>query len=237
MAPEIMFDLLDYPPFTGFPREGIRFFKQLKKNNNREWFNRHKPDYEQFVKVPMQSLIAALQPGFESFAPEFDLNPKHSIFRIYRDVRFSSDKSPYKTHAAAHFVIPGRPKGLEGSGYYLHIEPGEVFMGAGIYIPSSDQLKKIRRGIVDRSAEFLAVISDRGFRKRFGPLTGEVLKRVPKGFESDNPMAEYLKLKQFFVGSTFDDPVCGNEQFIKLCLETYRAAAPLVEFLNTTLGA
>jgi uncharacterized protein (TIGR02453 family) len=236
MAQYSMFDILDYPPFTGFPKEGLRFFQQLKKNNNREWFTRHKADYERFVKVPMQSLVASLQPEFDAFAPEFDLNPKHAIFRIYRDVRFSKDKSPYKTHSAAHFVIPGKPKGLEGSGYYLHIEPGEVFIGAGIYIPSSDQLKRIRKGIVEKSSAFLSIIDNKPFRKRFGPLKGEVLRRIPKGFDPDHPMGKYLKLKQFFVGSTFDDSVCGNERFVKLCLQTYRATAPFVDFLNETLG-
>ena len=90
-------DMEFYPPFDGFPREGIEFMKRLKRNNNRPWFEKHKEDYESFVKLPMQSLIAALHPHFERFAPEFDINPRRSMFRIYRDVRFSKDKTPYKT--------------------------------------------------------------------------------------------------------------------------------------------
>jgi uncharacterized protein (TIGR02453 family) len=129
-----------YPPFEGFPKECVGFLKQLKRNNNREWFEKHKEEYERNVKAPMLSFIAALQPHFARFAPEFDLNPKRSIFRIYRDVRFSSDKTPYKTHVAAHFVLRGMPKGFIGSGYYIQFEPGEFFVGGGIYLPDGNQL-------------------------------------------------------------------------------------------------
>src|SRR4030065_223003 len=112
-------DLDLYPPFEGFPQEGIKFFKELERNNNREWFEKHKDDFESYAKIPMQSYITALQTYFTRFAHEFDLNPKRSIFRIYRDIRFSHDKTPYKTHIAAHFVLRGKPKGFVGSGYYL----------------------------------------------------------------------------------------------------------------------
>jgi len=154
-------DLEFFPPFDGFPREGIGFLKRLKRNNNRPWFEKHKQEYESSIKLPMQSLIASLHPHFQRFAPEFDINPKRSLFRIYRDVRFSKDKTPYKTHAAAHFVLRGKPKGVEGSGYYLHIEPGEVFIGGGIYMPDNDQLKKIRSAIADHSGQFLSIVRTR----------------------------------------------------------------------------
>jgi uncharacterized protein (TIGR02453 family) len=97
-----------YPPFEGFPREGVAFLRRLKRNNRREWFQSRREEYEEFVRLPMQALIASLQPHFRAFAPEFDVNPKHSMFRIYRDVRFSKDKAPYKTHVAAHFVLRGK---------------------------------------------------------------------------------------------------------------------------------
>ncbi|MGB2870076.1 MAG: TIGR02453 family protein, partial [Bacteroidota bacterium] len=103
------FDIDVYPPFEGFPKEGIAFFKKLKRNNSREWFEKHKGEYEEQVKLPMQCLVAALRPHFARFAPEYELNPKRAIFRIYRDVRFSKDKTPYKTHVAAHFVLRGKP--------------------------------------------------------------------------------------------------------------------------------
>lgn len=222
----------DHPPFSGFPPEALRFFRRLKKNNNREWFLVHKGEFEDFVKTPMQALVSALQPGFQSFAPEFDLNPAKAIFRIHRDVRFSKDKSPYKTNIAAHFVIPGNKKGVEGSGYYLQIAPGDVFLGGGIYIPDSDQLKNIRRALSTRRKEFLRIINNTAFRNQFGTLEGNRLQRIPTGYRADDPLAEFLKLKQFFVGVQFKDDECEDERFINRCLKVCKIAAPFVDFLN-----
>ena len=229
-------DLDFYPPFDGFPREGIDFMKRLKRNNNRPWFEKHKEEYEASVKLPMQSLIAALRPHFDQFAPEFDINPKRSLFRIYRDVRFSKDKSPYKTHVAAHFVLRGKPKGVEGSGYYLHIEPGEVFLGGGIYMPDNDQLKKIRRAIADQPDLFLSIIQDQRFKKCFGKLEGDKLQRVPKGYEPDHPMAEWLKYKQFFVGVEWVESKCQKVKFVSQIAAVFEAASPLVRFLNEAMS-
>ena len=229
-------DLEFYPPFEGFPREGIEYLKKLKRNNNRPWFEKHKQDYETLVKLPMQSLIAALHPHFERFAPEFDVSPKRSIFRIYRDVRFSKDKTPYKTHVAAHIVLRGKPKGVEGSGYYLHIEPGEVFLGGGIYMPDGDQLKKIRRAIAGRPDQFLSTLRQPKFKKFFGKLEGERLQRVPQGYEPDHAMAEWLKYKQFFVGTELPETKCLKEIFVSDVAEVLEAATPLVRFLNEAMN-
>jgi uncharacterized protein (TIGR02453 family) len=229
-------DLEVFPPFVGFPEDGIDFMKRLKRNNNRPWFEKHKEEYESFVKLPMQSLIVALQPHFEKFAPEFDLNPKRSLFRIYRDVRFSKDKTPYKTHAAAHFVLRGKPKGIEGSGYYLHIEPGEVFLGGGIYMPDGDQLKKIRRAIADHPDQFLAIVQKTTFKKKFGKLEGEKLQRVPQGYDADHAMAEWLKYKQFFVGVEWSESKCLRRGFVDEVAGVFETAAPLVRFLNEAMS-
>jgi len=229
-------DLEFFPPFDGFPREGIGFLKRLKRNNNRPWFEKHKQEYESSIKLPMQSLIASLHPHFQRFAPEFDINPKRSLFRIYRDVRFSKDKTPYKTHAAAHFVLRGKPKGVEGSGYYLHIEPGEVFIGGGIYMPDNDQLKKIRSAIADHSDQFLSIVRLPKFKKIFGKLEGEKLQRVPKGYDPDHPMAEWLKHKQFFVWIEWPESKCLKDKFVAEVAEVYKAATPLVRFLNEAMA-
>jgi uncharacterized protein (TIGR02453 family) len=221
-----------YPPFEGFPKEGIEFLKRLKRNNHREWFEKHKADFESFVKLPMQSLIAALHPHFERFAPEFDINPKRSIFRIYRDVRFSKDKTPYKTHVAAHFVLRGKPKGVEGSGFYLHVEPGEVFLGGGLYMPDGDQLKKIRRAISGQPERFLSILHEKKFKKTFGALEGEKLQRVPQGYEPDHAMADWLKYKQFFVGVQWAESRCLKERFVSEVASVFETATPLVRFLN-----
>jgi uncharacterized protein (TIGR02453 family) len=236
-AKEIPLSDLDvYPPFDGFPRGGIDFMKRLKRNNNRPWFEKHKAEYEALVKLPMQSLIAALQPHFEVFAPEFDIHPKKSLFRIYRDVRFSKDKTPYKTHVAAHFVLRGKPKGVEGSGYYLHIEPGEVFLGGGIYMPDGDQLKKIRKAIAGQPDRLLSILEEKQFKKTFKRLQGETLQRVPQGYEPDHPMAEWLKYKQFFVWVEWGEAKSLRKKFVTDIVEVFDAATPLVRFLNEAMG-
>jgi uncharacterized protein (TIGR02453 family) len=233
ITPEI--DL--YPPFEGFPRKGLAFLRSLKRNNNRLWFEKHKADYEQYVKLPMLSLISDLQGPFRAFAPEYDLSPKRSIFRIYRDVRFSKDKQPYKTNVAAHFVLRGKPKGVSGSGYYLHIEPGEVYLGAGIYMPESDQLKKIRRAIADNADTFLAIVSNREFKRMFGTLEGEKLVRVPSGYPPEHPMADHLRYKNFFVGISWPESKCLSARFARDAVKVFERATPLVAFLNHAMGA
>jgi len=232
MTPKATIDLEMYPPFEGFPKEALRFLKNLKRNNNRTWFESHKHEYEELLKLPMQSFIFSLQPHFSAFAPEFELSPKRSIFRIYRDIRFSNDKTPYKTHIAAHFVLRGKEKGFVGSGYYFHIEPGEVFIGGGIYMPDADQLKGIRKAISQRSEEFLSILNDRKFRKRFGKLEGDKLQRIPKGYDESDPMAEWLKLKQFFVGLSLPESSCFKASLVETVAGISKDAAPLVKFLN-----
>ncbi len=221
-----------YPPFEGFSKAGIGFLRQLKRNNNRTWFELHKHEYEVHLKLPLQSFIFALQPYFASFAPEFDVSPKRSTFRIYRDIRFSKDKSPYKTHIAAHFVLRGKEKGFVGSGYYFHIEPGEVFAGGGIYMPDAEQLKGIRKALATRSDEFLAIVNDARFKKRFGKIEGDKLQRIPKGYDESHPMAEWLKLKQFFVGKSLAESVCYKASLVGTIASLYEEANPLVKFLN-----
>jgi uncharacterized protein (TIGR02453 family) len=232
MRPKASLDLEMYPPFKGFPKEGLQFLKKLKRNNNRTWFESHKHEYEEYLKLPMQSFIFSLQPHFQSFAPEYDLSPKRSIFRIYRDIRFSNDKTPYKTHIAAHFVLRGKERGFVGSGYYFHIEPGEVFIGGGIYMPESDQLKGIRKAIVQHPEEFLSVLNDRKFKKQFGELEGNKLQRIPKGYDETHPMAEWLKLKQFFVGKSLAESSCYKASLVETIAAVCKDAAPLVKFLN-----
>ncbi len=207
------FDELHYPPFEGFPKESVGFLKKLKRNNNRDWFNAHKDEYERSIKFPMQSFIASMQPLFADFAPEFDVHPKRSMFRIYRDTRFSKDKTPYKTHMAAHFVLRGKPKGFEGSGYYLHIAPGEVFIGGGIYLPDNNQLKMIRRSLAEHSKEFLRIINKPSFKKMFPAISGQKLSRPPKGFAPNHPMIEWLKMKQFFTGIEMKEEICYRKDF------------------------
>jgi uncharacterized protein (TIGR02453 family) len=234
MKRQPLLDIEIFPPFTGFPKEGISFLKQLKKNNNREWFTKHKSEYEDFVKLPIQSLITSLKAPMAKLAPEIDVNPKRSMFRIYRDIRFSKNKQPYKTHAAAVFHLKGHWE--DSAGYYVHIEPGNVYVGGGIYMPSSDQLKRIRHAIADNPKEFLAIVSDETFHKRFKTLEGEKLQRIPLGFPKDHMMAEWLKYKSFYTGVEWKEDVCYAPKFLDKIIQVYKDLLPLIRFLNKALG-
>ncbi len=228
-------DFEPYPPFTGFPLEGLRFLQRLKRNNRKEWFEKHKEEYDQLVKLPIQSLIVALQPYLREFAPRFEVDPKRSLFRIHRDVRFSSDKRPYKTHIAAHFVLRGKQKGTSGLGYYLHFEPGEGYIGGGLYMPDSEQLKKIRLAIAQRSKEFLTIVENDEFRSRFLPLEGEKLKKIPRGFEEYVLVAQWLKLKQFYAGEVLTTKEMISNDIVDRIVKSYRLVSPWVHFLADAL--
>ena len=224
-----------FPPFQGFPKRGITFLGQLKKNNNRTWFAEHKSEYEDFVKLPMQSLISALRLPMTKVAPEIDVNPKHGMFRIYRDTRFSKNKLPYKTHVAAIFHVRGN-HWEESAGYYVHIEPGGVYVGGGVYRPDGIQLKKLRQAIADRPKEFLSIVSDDTFARKFKTLEGEKLQRVPAGFPKDHMMAEWLKYKSFYTGVEWAEKECYTEKFVDKVIRLYRDLLPLVRFLNAALN-
>jgi len=226
-------DIESYPPFEGFPKEAIRFFKQLKKNNNRDWFNAHKAEYEDFVKLPMQSMIASLQPLMANLAPEIEVHPRRSMFRIYRDIRFSKNKLPYKTHLAAVFHRKGHWE--QSAGYYVHIEPGGVYVGGGVYMPDSQQLKKIRAAIAERSDEFLSIVDDRTFKKKFKVLQGDKLLRNPVGVSTDHPMIEWLKYKQFYTGVEWNEAESYSPKFVDKVLVIYKDLLPLIRFLNKAL--
>jgi uncharacterized protein (TIGR02453 family) len=232
-GPEMELEI--FPPFGGFSKKCFSFFRQLKRNNSRKWFEEHRKAFEENVRFPMCSFVASLQPHFGRFAPEFDLNPKRSIFRIYRDIRFSPDKTPYKTHIAAHFVLKGKPKGFLGSGYYVEIAPGESYTGGGIYIPDSGQLNKIRKAISENGKEFLDIVENKKFKRLFSPFEWSSLKRMPTGYTEDNPMAEWLKYKQFFVGVSWHEHECYRKNFVDNAADIFEALTPLVRFINGSL--
>jgi uncharacterized protein (TIGR02453 family) len=217
--------------FSTFPKEGLEFLRDLKRNNNREWFQEHKGIYEECVKRPMAELISALAVDFQDFAPELAASPKASAYRIYRDTRFSKDKTPYKTHVAA--VFPHARLGKhEGAGLYLHIAPSELLIGGGLYMPQPEDLNAVRQKIAGDAASFLKIVGSRQFRKLFGTVGGERLSRVPRGFPADHSAAGYLKHKQLLVGRTFPATIAVKPGFYRLIVETFRAMLPFVRFLN-----
>src|SRR3989338_1021464 len=185
--------------FRGFPPAALSFLSDLRKHNDRRWFQAHRDTYEQCVKAPMVEMILRIGEAFARFAPEMVADPKISLYRIYRDTRFSPDKSPYKTQVAAVLPVRGLPKN-SGPGLYFHISPEEVLIGGGIYMPEPELLRAVRQQIAAHPKKFLAIVEGREFRKAFGELEGEQLKTVPKGFSPDHAAARYLRYKQFLFG-------------------------------------
>jgi uncharacterized protein (TIGR02453 family) len=222
--------------FPGFPAVGLTFLRDLKANNNREWFTPRKMVYEQTVKRPMTELVLALAEEFRTFAPDVIADPAKCIYRIYRDVRFSNDKSPYKTHVAASFYPRGIPKHA-GAGYYVHIAPEEVLIGGGVYMPGSQELFAIRQKIAAKPEAIRVIVADRNFKKLFGELEGEKLKRVPKGFAPDDPAADLLVHKQFLASVTLPAEAATEKKFFTELVKYFKAISLLIDFLNEPLAA
>jgi len=217
-----------------FPAETLRFLRALKRNNRREWFNAHRDDYEMYVRQPMTAIVERLAVDLRAFAPELVASPKISMYRIYRDTRFSENKTPYKTHIAAVFPTRGLAK-HEGAGAYFHISPDEVWIGGGMYMPQPPQLVAVREHIAGHVKQLRAIVESPGFRKHVGALQGDKLTRVPRGFAKDHPAAEYLKFKHFIAGADLPPALATSPAFYKTVLTVFRQITPLARFLNTPL--
>ena len=217
--------------FSGFPPEGIRFLRDLKKNNRREWFQPRKEIFESSVKAPMLELVAALNNELVKFAPDHVTDPPKALYRIYRDTRFSPDKTPYKTHVAANFPRRGGERHA-AAGFYFHIAPGEVLVAVGVYAPDPEGLLAIRTHLAEHHAEFRGILKDKGVRKLLGELQGEQLSRAPKGFDPAHPAADLLRYKQWMLWTTFDPKIAATPKLLAELVSRFRAGAPLCEFLN-----
>lgn len=211
----------------------FNFLKLIEKNNNREWFNENKNlfleaqlDFQDFV----EQLITDMGKFDESI---LKLDPKKSLLRIYRDTRFSKDKTPYKTYFGASL---GMGKMNSKSGFYLHIESGKSFLGSGIYLPDGPILKEIRKEISLFKDDFIKTIEDKDFKKYYGELDPEhKLKNVPQGFEKDDPMAEFLKLKSFIGVHNMTNKDLMDQNAVKNVSKIFEAAKPLNDFLDTPI--
>jgi uncharacterized protein (TIGR02453 family) len=222
------------PTFPGFPPEALQFLRDLKLNNHREWFQPRKQVYEEKVRGPMLELVAALGDEIAEFAPEMVTEPTKAVYRIYRDVRFSPDKSPYKTHIAAVFS----PRGLEkhaGAGMYFHISVDEVLVGGGIYAPGPSELLAVRRHLAQQASKLSAILRERQFRSLFKEMTGEKLKRVPKGFPQDHPEGDLLVYKQYLAGTLLPPEIVTTPKLFRELLKHFRAITPFLRFLNEPL--
>ncbi len=214
-------------------KQTIDFLKKLEKNNSKEWFDKNRNEYET-AKADFEKLVEAVHKKLVKLEPAMDgQKAKDSIFRIFRDVRFSKDKTPYKTHFSAYFSRAGRK--APDAGYYLHIQPGKSFMAGGIWMPEGALLKAIRQEIDYNYDEFKKILEKAAFKKHFKQLEGERLKSLPQGYTNDNPAIEYLKMKSFMVSVSVADKEITSEQFVPLLFDYAGLMKPLVEFLNRGL--
>ena len=225
------------PGTKHFDRELFNFLKELKQNNTREWFQANKERYKSVVQEPLLRFISDIADPLHAISPEFVADPRPSggsMFRIYRDVRFSKDKSPYKTHAAAQFRHrAGRD--AHAPGFYLHLEPGNVFVGAGSWHPGGEALQDIRTAIAENPKRWQSILSNADFSKHHA-LVGESLKRPPRGFDAGHPMIEDLRRKDFISVENFSQTKACSAGFIDTVAESFRVAAPLVKFLTEAVG-
>src|SRR5258706_8585651 len=219
-----------------FTADTLKFLRALKRNNRREWFNAHRDDYEAHVRQPMTAIVERLAHDFRAFAPELGASPKQSMYRIYRDTRFSENKAPYKTHVAAVFPPRGLPK-HEGAGVYFHVSPDAVWIGGGMYAPQTPQLHAVREHIAANHRRLRSIIESSGFRRQIGKLEGERLQRVPRGFPKDHDAAELLKYRQFLAGRELPASVATSPKFYGTLLTVFRQVVPLTRFLNEPLLA
>jgi uncharacterized protein (TIGR02453 family) len=218
-----------------FPPDTLKFLRRLKRNNDREWFRSRKDEYEQYVRGPMIAVIEQLAKDLPAIAPELVASPKASLYRIYRDTRFSDDKTPLKTNAAAVFPWKGLAR-HEGAGLYFEVAPGWLWIGGGMYAPPPPHLVKVREHIVSTWPEIRKITKGKAFVRRVDALEGDRLSRVPRGFPADHPAAEYLKRRQFLAAREFPPELATSDDFYPTLLGTFAAIVPLVRFLNAPLS-
>src|SRR5579862_6545187 len=220
--------------FPGFPEEGMKFLRSLKRNNDREWFQPRKHIYDQQVKAPMQELVLAVTREMMRFAPDYVVEPGKAIYRVYRDTRFSKDKTPYKTHIAAIFPRRGMAKHA-GGGLYFSVSAKEIEVAGGVYMPGPDQLLAIRTHLAENHEEFRKIIRARKLRTLLGEMRGEQLSRVPKGFPGDHPAADLLRHKQWLVYAMLDAKLASTPKLLPELRQRFEAMVPFLEFLNRPL--
>ncbi len=213
-----------------FDAETFAFLRELKRHNDREWFAKNKERYEESLKEPFLQFISDVGPELRKLSRNLVADPRPvggSLFRIYRDVRFSKDKSPYKTHAGAHFPLGA---GVHGPGYYLHVEPGECFVAGGMWMPEPAALQRIRERIVERPSDWRKV------RGTLNP-SEDALKRPPRGFDAGHPMIEDIKRKSFTASVPLTDAQMQRSDLPKVFVRSCEKISPLMRFLAAAVGA
>ncbi|MBK6991631.1 MAG: DUF2461 domain-containing protein [Chitinophagaceae bacterium] len=217
----------------------FKFLKDLKKNNNKPWFDKNRKVYEAAKADFISFIQAVIDQHGKKDASIKNLLAKDCLFRINRDVRFAKDKSPYKTNMGASINKGGR-KAENSAGYYFHLEPGGVFTGGGIWMPMPDELKKVRQEIDYNFTDFKKIIAAKKFKTVYGELSSNPeykLSRVPKGYDPENPAAEFLKLKSYIAMIKISDADLTSKDLVKKTVAAFEALQPLIEFINEALRA
>ncbi|MBV8629359.1 MAG: DUF2461 domain-containing protein [Silvibacterium sp.] len=222
-----------------FNQKALDFLRQLKRNNRREWFEARREVYESELKAPMLALIEKVTQGMLDYAPAHVRPAQKSMLRIYRDTRFSADKTPYKTHMAAWWAHQSAAK-TSGSGYYLHVSPTEVTVAAGVYMPPKEQLLAIRQHLVEHHEEFRRLIETKNLRAKKLPAKMELhdpqaLSRPPKGFAAEHPAIEWIKWRQWGVYATLPAETALKPDLAKMVEGYFRLSQPLVDYLSKPL--
>ncbi len=229
--------------FTGFRPAGLTFLRSLARHNEREWFERNRATYEIELRTPLAALAEEIDVRLATLAPEIIGDPKRSLFRIHRDVRFSNDKSPYKTHVACwfHHVDAGRGVGTQtphgGAGFYFHLEAARASLGGGIWMPPRPTLQKIRGAIDDDPRPLAKLLADPAVRRRFGGLAEEnMLTRMPRGYADTHPAATLLRHQSYTLGRELSQADLFSPKLPDVLVRDYARLLPLVRWINTALG-
>jgi uncharacterized protein (TIGR02453 family) len=216
--------------------EALTFLRNLAKHNDREWFTPRKPEFEALLKEPMLAIVRRITDAMLAFAPNHVRPAEKSLFRIYRDTRFSSDKRPYKTHIAAWWSHQGLQK-TSGAGYYFHVSAKEVIIAAGAYMPEKDQLAAIRHWLLDHHREFRKLLQRPSVRSIFREFEGNTLTRAPKGFPIDHPALDLIRCRQWGLAATHPAKTALDPGFAATVIRHFKLAAPIVDALNTPIAA
>jgi len=218
--------------FDGFPRGALPFLKQLARNNNRVWFNANKTRYEELIRHPALCFIADMGPELARLSPHFEALARKvggSLMRVYRDTRFANDKTPFKTNVGIHFRhAEGRD--VHAPGFYVHIEPGNCFLGAGIWHPEAPVLNAIRSFIADNPNAWKHATRGRAFARDWA-LVGDSLSRPPRGYPPDHELIDDLKRKDFIACANFDDALINERALVKHAASSFKRAADLMSYL------
>lgn len=226
-------------PATAFPYfrpEALTFLRNLARHNDRDWFQPRKAQFEAELREPMLAIVRKITDAMAYFAPNHVRPAEKSIFRIYRDTRFSADKRPYKTHVAAWWTHTGLDK-TSGAGYYFHVSAKEVTIAAGAYMPEKEQLAAIRHWLLDNHTEFRKILRGTKVRKHFNEFEGNALTRPPKGFPADHPAMDLIRCRQWGLAAELPAKAALDRKFADVVIRYFKVAAPVVDALNTPLAA